>query len=83
VADAAERGAARFSYLSAVPAVVVVVVVVVVECLTKCSCIGLSSQRIPWELVVLFSFAVLLSHGCTLGMTLDEVPASVLPDLLT
>jgi hypothetical protein len=27
-----------------------------------------SSQRIPLELVVLFSFTVLLSHGCSLSM---------------
>jgi hypothetical protein len=27
---------------------------------------------VPWELVVLFSFAVLLSLGCSLDMTLDE-----------
>jgi hypothetical protein len=31
------------------------------------------SQRITWVLVVLFSFAVLPSHGCRFGMTLDEV----------
>jgi hypothetical protein len=27
----------------------------------------------PWELVEFFSFAVLLLHGCSLSMTLDEV----------
>jgi hypothetical protein len=32
-----------------------------------------SSQGVPWELAFLFSFAVLLSRGCILGMTLDEV----------
>jgi hypothetical protein len=31
-----------------------------------------TSQRIPWELMVLFSSAVLPSHGCSLDMTLDE-----------
>jgi hypothetical protein len=31
------------------------------------------SQRVPWELVVLFSFADLLSHGCSLGMKMDEL----------
>jgi hypothetical protein len=33
---------------------------------------------IPWELVVLFSFAVLLSQGCNLDMTLDDVTLLVL-----
>jgi hypothetical protein len=33
--------------------------------------------EIPWELVVLFSFAV-LSLGCSLDMTLDEVPLLLL-----
>jgi hypothetical protein len=31
------------------------------------------NPKIPWETVVLFSFAVLLSHGCSLDMALNEV----------
>jgi hypothetical protein len=51
--------------------------------LTRCSCTGplwwgeLKRKTSSQGIVVLFSFAVLLSHGCSLGMTLDEV--SLLP----
>jgi hypothetical protein len=31
------------------------------------------SQRIPWKLVVIFSFAVLSSHTCSIRMMLDGV----------
>jgi hypothetical protein len=37
-----------------------------------------SSQRNPWELVVVFSFAALLSCGCILDMTLDDVSLLIL-----
>jgi hypothetical protein len=36
----------------------------------------MSFQMILWELIVLFSFAVFLSHVCSLNMMLDEVLSS-------
>jgi hypothetical protein len=71
----AATAAWSFSYLSAVPGIADVACLDAVQlrtALVRCIWRRTSSQRIVCELVVLFSLAV-LSHGCSLGMTLDEV----------
>jgi hypothetical protein len=77
VENAAARGAARFLHLSAMPVVAGVACLDAVQ-LRRTTVVRrtqrrTSSQRIPWELVVIFSFEVLLSHGSSIVMTLDEV----------